>query len=68
MDDWISYVKKKKKFEALVRDPESVISPKELLASNMLKGPGLPAKERAQALFNCGGARGPDGGSRLCFS
>ena len=58
MDEWICFVKKTK-LEVLTQDPEKVISSKEL-ASKMLRGSGLPPKERAQVLFNCGGVRDPE--------
>ena len=54
---WMTYLKKTR-VELLVVDPGKTISDQEM-ASKMLRGMGLSAKEKAQCLFNCGNIMDP---------
>ena len=53
MDAWITYLRVTK-MEVEQEDRSTVISD-EMLGSKMLRGSGLPRKERAQVYRNCGG-------------
>ena len=58
-DDFCTEVRHAK-LEAHIQDPEKKISDKEL-ASKILRGSGLPHKDRAQVKMNCGGILDPTG-------
>ena len=57
-DDYITEVRLAK-LEVHTQDPEKRISDKELF-SKILRGSGLPHKDRAQVKMNCGGVPDPE--------